>query len=102
MTEDEKRFAQYRNILKKRPAMLAAYDACRSKAGCPPEGEKHPAADPGDKASGAAFPAGDAAFLAVFAPVLTEFVSWVLCQAQQDGFRRLYFLAREATQSMLI
>ncbi len=31
----------------------------------------------------------------VLAPVMVEFVSWVLTQAQKDGISRLYFLARD-------
>ena len=34
-------------------------------------------------------------FLHVFAPVLVEFVEWVLEQAKKDGKTRLYFLARD-------
>lgn len=41
------------------------------------------------------FTAYDEIFLHVFAPVLTEYVGWVLDQARLSGKRRLYFLARD-------
>lgn len=38
----------------------------------------------------------------VFLPVLIEFVSWVLEEAQKSGKRRLYFLARDGYQMYLV
>ena len=37
----------------------------------------------------------DVIFLHVFAPVLTQYVTWVLKTAYKDGNKRLYFLARD-------
>lgn len=37
-------------------------------------------------------------YLEVFAPVLIEFVKWVLNRAVEDGRKRLYFLARDSYQ----
>ena len=37
----------------------------------------------------------DKCFLHVYAPVMTEYVSWVLKRAKADGINRLYFLARD-------
>lgn len=40
-------------------------------------------------------------YLAVMTPVLVEFVRWVLFQANADGRKRLYFLARDGWQMYL-
>lgn len=37
----------------------------------------------------------DAVFLYVYAPVLMEYVEWVLSEARREGKKRLYFLARD-------
>ena len=72
MTDDQTRLEQYQNILEKRPAMLAAFQSCS-------KGKNR----------------ADQTFLAVFLPVMTEFICWVLDQAVQSGQKRLYFLARD-------
>ncbi|MGN0481374.1 MAG: hypothetical protein ACI4EV_07365 [Lachnospiraceae bacterium] len=40
-------------------------------------------------------------YLSVMAPVMVEFVKWVLFQAVADGKKRLYFLARDGWQMYL-
>ena len=41
-------------------------------------------------------------FLHVWAPVITEFVEWVLGEAMKDGKKRLYFLARDGYMMYLL
>lgn len=44
---------------------------------------------------------GEDTYLHVFAPVLIEFVKWVLATALYDGRKRLYFLSRDGYQMYL-
>lgn len=37
----------------------------------------------------------DCIYAYVFVPALTEYVTWVLAKAKEDGIKRLYFLARD-------
>ncbi len=74
-----KRIADYGRILRNAPAHEAAFwDTLRKHSGV----EKIP-------------DVRDATFLSVFAPALTEYIKWVLDEAQKTGIRRLYFLARD-------
>lgn len=74
--ELQKRLKNYRAILQKSQAHSVALDNCR-------------------KRSAKTWSEYDEIFLHVFAPVLTEYVEWILQEAVQAGKRRLYFLARD-------
>ncbi|MCM1193873.1 MAG: hypothetical protein NC123_18725 [Butyrivibrio sp.] len=78
--EAQKRLQRYRSILKSSPACAAAVEAARGGR----EGETDVSL-----------------YLYVFAPVLTEFVNWVLNKASAAHKDTLYFLSRDGYQMYL-
>lgn len=69
---------RYLPILKKNEVHYNAYKLCAKKLELPQD-----------------------IYISVMAPVLVEFVRWVLFTAQKDGRKRLYFLARDGWQMYL-
>lgn len=74
------RLARYAKVLKRRPACTAAITEVQA-----------------DRRLDAA----TSLYLYTMAPVLTEFISWVLRQASLAGKKRLYFLSRDGYQMYL-
>lgn len=76
-TIESKRIEKYRNILKRNHSLRAPVENVLSR-------------------NNASFE--ETVYQSVFAPVLLCFVKWVLIQANQQGIKRLYFLARDGYQ----
>lgn len=81
IVENRNRLAQYAGILKRYPVYADAI-------------AKVLAAERPDTAA--------SLYLYVMAPVLTEFIGWVLHEAARAGKKRLYFLSRDGYQMYLI
>nr|MDE6606890.1 hypothetical protein [Lachnospiraceae bacterium] len=83
----ERRLEYYRKVLKHKPVHMLTADICREgsdKSGMTPERVR------------------EEVFLYVWAPVLTEYVEWVLEEAVKAGIKRLYFLARDGYMMYLV
>lgn len=80
MKKSNDRFHAYQRILEKRPEYLTAIR--RTEEALEPELDTR-------------------LYLYTMAPVLTEYVNWVLDEAVQSGKKRLYFLSRDGYQMYL-
>ena len=79
--KQEKRIEEYLNILRKEPAL---YEVVKNLV----------------KSTESDFT--QSIYYVVFAPVLVNFIEWILTEAEKKGIHRLYFLARDGHQMKLI
>lgn len=85
--EYRKRLEYYKVCLQKNPRHMQAADNCMRRS---------------DKMGTVLQSVRSEIFLHVWAPVITEFVEWVLEEAIKDGKKRLYFLARDGYMMYLL
>lgn len=81
----------YKRALEKNPAYNIALENCMKDLVTIPSIANHKGDPASVKKVGSIIH-----YLHTWAPVLTEFAAWVLCDAQKKGIKKLYFLSRDA------